>query len=165
MLRAKAFITKHLHREPSLSFGLRLRFEAPLAQRVGKRIKQPVALFPTEAGIRDAQTVDQLLPRHQVLTAGFEVAFDHHTEDSSIAAGDLRRHLTSHLDLFLRIFAAVAMAEVDHDPRWYAGFGQTLGRGIHRRVVVIGLLSAPQDNVAILVAGSRYDCRVAGFGD
>src|SRR5207249_5732769 len=119
-----------------LSFGLRLRFEAPLPHRVGMRIKQPVALYPTEAGIRDAQAVDQLLPRHQVLTAGFEVAFDHHAKNSSIAAGDLRRHLTSHLDLFLRIFAAVALAEVDYDPRWYDGFGLTLVLGIHLRVVV-----------------------------
>ena len=46
-------------------------FHAAFARRVGERIDQSPAVFPTDAGVGDALAVDQGLSRDQILAAGF----------------------------------------------------------------------------------------------
>ena len=52
-----------------LLFRLRLFLEAALARGVRENIKQPVALFPADAGVGDAHAVREILARQQVLPA------------------------------------------------------------------------------------------------
>ena len=55
-------------------------------------------------------TIDEFFARHPILTAGFEMTFDHNAENPGIAVGNLAGHLTTDLNLLFRFFAAVAMA-------------------------------------------------------
>ena len=91
--------------------------------------------------------------REQVLAAGVEVALHHHAEDARRRRRRSAPRLPCDVDLFRWILAAVAVAAVDHDARRKAGFGQTLGAAIDVRGVVVRLLAAAQDEVAVLVAG------------
>ena len=93
------------------------------------------------------------------------MALDHDAENARVAGGDLRRDFLADADLFCWILAAVAVAEIDHDARGNRRFGQTLGRGVDIGRVVVRLVAAAQDHVAIFVAGGRDDGGVAVFGD
>ena len=64
-------------------------FEAALAHGFGEVVDQGAAVFPADAGVGDAEAVDQGFPWHEILTAGFEMAFDHDAENARIAGGDL----------------------------------------------------------------------------
>ena len=135
-----------------LGFAILCGFEPALARGVGESIDQVAAVFPADASIGDTLAVDEWFPGEQILSSGFEVAFDHEAENAWVAGGDLPGHVLADAHLFGRLFAAVAMAAIDHDARGYTGFGQTLGRRIDVGGVVVGLIAAAQDNVAVLVA-------------
>ena len=93
------------------------------------------------------------------------MALHHDPENARVSGGDLRRDIAAHRNLFVGIFAAVAVAAIDHDARRNPGFSETLRGGVDVGGVVIGLLAAAQNNVAILVAGGRHDGRMAVLGD
>jgi hypothetical protein len=56
-----------------LLFGFVIRrcLETPPTHAIGKCVEQSTAFFPTDAGIGDAQSVDQFLTSKQILAAGF----------------------------------------------------------------------------------------------
>src|SRR5258705_4718372 len=92
------------------------------------------------------------------------MALHHDAENSRVSGGDLRRDIAPHRNLFVGIFTAVAVAAVDHNARRNPGFSKTLGGSVDVGGVVIGLLAAAQNNVAIVIAGRRYDRRKAILG-
>src|SRR6266481_5586214 len=55
------------------------------------------------------------------------------------------------------------MTAVHHHAWWEAFRRKERGRSLYRRLVVVWLGTASQDNVAILVAGRRYHRRFPGF--
>ena len=57
------------------------------------------------------------------------------------------------------------MREIDHQPRRQAGLGDFVAGDVHAGGVVVRLLAAAQDDVAVLVADGRDDGGVAGLGD
>ena len=111
-----------------LGFAISLRLNATLANCVCEILYQFTGVFPTDTRVCDAQAVDEFFARQQILTPRFKMAFDHDAEDPGIAVGNLNCHLMADVKLLFRLFAAVAMAAVDHDPCRDAGFRHTLGR-------------------------------------
>src|SRR5581483_4341337 len=83
-------------------------FEAPAAHRVGEGVEQRAALFPADAGVRNALPVDEIFPRDQILASGFQMALDHDAENRAVAGADLRRHVGADRDLALGVLGAVA---------------------------------------------------------
>ena len=56
---------------------------------VGKGVDKFSGVFPTDAGVGDALSEDQVPAWFHVLAAFDEVAFDHHAEDVRVAAARL----------------------------------------------------------------------------
>jgi hypothetical protein len=139
--------------------------DPPLAHGGGQDVNQATSLFPTDAGVGYALTVDELLAGDQILTAGLKVAFDHDAENPRIAQCNLRRDVVTDFDLIGRIFATVAVAAVDHDARGYRRLSEIFGRGVDVGVVIVRLLAAAQDDVTVLIAHGRNNRRVAGLGN
>src|SRR5512146_90227 len=139
--------------------GLLLRpgFDSALAHGLGKMHEQRPAVLPPQASVGDALTVDQLFSGHQILAARLQMAFRHDAEYAIVAAGDLACDVMAHVNLFLRILAAVGMTEVDHEPGRNSRFSQAFGGGVHAGGTVIGLLAAAQNDVAVLVPAGRDD--------
>src|SRR5258708_21600912 len=137
------------------------QLHATLAHGLGKGIEQFAAVFPADAGVGNALAVDERLARHQVLAAGFEMAFEHDTEYAVLPRGELTRDILTNFHLILRIFARVSMAEINHQTLRETRLSERFGCGIDARRIVIWRLAAAQDNVAVLVARGRDDCRVA----
>src|ERR1700674_560728 len=92
----------------------RREFETPLAYRARQQADQLVAVFPPEAAIGDALTVDEFLARDQILPARLQMTFHHHAENAVLAAGDLREHVFCHVSLLLIALLAVGMDEMHH---------------------------------------------------
>ena len=93
------------------------------------------------------------------------MALDHRTHDASVAAGDLAGHVFADADLFVVLFAAVGVAEVDHDLRHQARLLNGLGSDVDALGVVIGSAAAAQDDVRVLVTAGVEDGGLAVFGE
>src|SRR5436190_17519485 len=87
------------------------------ADGVGQLAQRRYRVRPGEARVGDALTACQRLARDRVLPAADQVALDHHARDRAAAGADLARDVARHLGLPRRIFAAVAVAAVDHQTR------------------------------------------------
>src|SRR5687768_9356441 len=111
-------------------FSLDLGFDAALAHGLGEFVEERAALFPGDTAVGNAHAILQGLARHEVLPPAFEMAFHHDAEDALFAAADLRRDVVSHVELLLRILAAVAVAEIDHELGRNAGLRETFARRI-----------------------------------
>ena len=92
------------------------------------------------------------------------MTFDHDAEDVLIAPGDLRRDILHHMNLAGGNLTTVGMAGIDHDPGGKICLGQQGSCVIRGKHVVIWLLAATQDNVAVLVAGGFENRRVPALG-
>ncbi len=122
-----------------------------------------VASHPMHASVIDTPYWSGVA-RNEVLASRIQVAFDHDAEDAIVAGGDLRADVARDVDLAFVPALAVGVRAVDHELRREPGRGELLAcRGDARRVVV-RRLAAAQDDVAILVAGSVHDRRVAALG-
>src|SRR5258706_2632232 len=77
-----------------LLFGFH-QLDAPLAHAVRKRVEQLHAVFPANAPIGDALPVDERLARHQVLTAGLQMALDPAAANTAVAACQLPRDVAA----------------------------------------------------------------------
>ena len=89
---------------------------------------------------------------------------DHHADDAILAAGELLGHRFDHFELPLELLAAVAVRAVDHHLGRDAGRGQVAAGRLDAVRIVIGLLAAAQNDVAVFVARSADDGRVPGLG-
>src|SRR5579859_3356253 len=74
------------------------------------------SLFDGQTGVSYALPVDELLPRSRILSALNDVAFDHDPENGGGAPRKLPGYVLRNNDLFEVIFAAVGVAEIDHEP-------------------------------------------------
>src|SRR3954468_20207205 len=93
------------------------------------------------------------------------MALDHDAEDAVIPAGDLPADLARDVHLLRGIFGTVAVAEVDYNPRRNARFRERLGRDIDVRRVMVRLLAAAENDVAVLVPERRDDRRAPRLGN
>ena len=59
-----------------------------------------------------------------VLVPFLKVAFHHHTHNGFLTTGNLLCHIGAHIHLTLVLFAAVSVAEIDHDTRCQTGLCQ-----------------------------------------
>ena len=138
--------------------------EPPPAYAVSQSVEQFAAFFPAYATIGDADAIGQRLARHQILATGFEMAFCHDAENPVITIGNLAAHILPHIHLAFRLLAAVAVTEIDHDACRNSGLGKTAAGSIHTGGVVIGFLATAQDQVTVLIPGSRDDRGMPGLG-
>ena len=133
--------------------------------RGGELCQQFFAVFPAEAGISNALPVGERLACLQFLRTGDEVAFYHHAEDVVVAGGDLRGNVSAGDELAFVLFAAVGVAEVNHDFFADARFAQRRFGCLHVfGAVVRAVITAAQDEVAVFVAFGGNDGGVAEFG-
>ena len=79
-----AFCNLHsaLNEPESLRLAAFSGLDAALAHRRGESVDEAAGVFPTDASVRDALAIEQLFAGHEILAAGFEMAFDHDAEDS-----------------------------------------------------------------------------------
>uniref|UniRef100_A0A914XQ04 Uncharacterized protein n=1 Tax=Panagrolaimus superbus TaxID=310955 RepID=A0A914XQ04_9BILA len=93
------------------------------------------------------------------------MALDHHTNDALFAVFQLNGDVLDHLRLVFRVLQAVGMAGVDHQARRQLGLGQHLAGIGDAACVIVRLLAAAQDHMAIRIAGGRYDGGTTLLGD
>src|SRR5207237_7406368 len=120
--------------------------------------------LPVDAAVGDALSVGQRLARYHVLATGGQIALDHDAGDALLAFRDLLRDVGDDQRLVLRLLVAVGVAGVDHEPRGHAGTDKFEAGRIDAFPVVVRLVAATQDDVAVLVAGRRRDRRAAALG-
>jgi iron complex outermembrane receptor protein len=142
---------------------LRVLAQAALAYRGGQALEHVEARFPVDAAVRDRLAVAQFLARDQVLAAADQVRFHHHADDAVVAVRDLLRDVGAHRDLVFRLLAAVGVRRVDHQAARQAVGAQRLAGFFDAGGVVVRRLAAAQDDMAVLVAGSGHDRRVAAL--
>src|SRR5262249_47272333 len=94
-----------------------------------------------------------------------QMALDHHAENARIATGDLSRDVARDIDLPFVPLPAVGVRAVDHEPRGETRDGELAAGRLDASRIVIGRLSAAQDDVAILVAGGVHDRGMSALGD
>ena len=98
------------------------------------------------------------------MPAFVEVALNHQAHDAALACGHLRGHIVRHFNLLGVLFAAVGVRDIHHDLRRNArGLERFAGRiDIGGRVV--GLFTATQNDVHILVAARLKNRGLAHLG-
>lgn len=92
------------------------------------------------------------------------MALHHDTHDILLAVFQLGGYVAGDFHLAGVVFAAVGVAEIDHQARGNTGFGELCGSGLDVFGTVIRLFAAAQDDVAVGIAGGVDDGGVAGFG-
>ena len=90
---------------------------APPARRRGQILEERLGLGPTDAGVRDALTIDQWMAWRLILTPGHQMALDHQPQNPPISRRDLGTDLVADLYLALVVLGAVRVATIDHDAR------------------------------------------------
>src|SRR4051812_6351999 len=135
------------------------------AYAVGQCLQQVFRVFPAEAGVGDGHAVLERLARHQVLPAGMDVAFDHHAGDAALPLRELPRDVGADVQLLLELLGRVRVREIDHQLLAQARARKLARCGVDARGVVVRLLSAAQDHVAVLVARGLEHGDVARLGD
>src|SRR5258708_31630381 len=131
--------------------------EAAIPHRLGERFQERRRVVPGEARIGDRDAVLQRLARHQVLATGVEVALHHHAHDAFLARGELHGDVGADVHLLAVLLRRIRVREVDHEVRREARGGELAGGRFHARRVVVGLLAAAQDHVAVVVADGLED--------
>ncbi|KAG1087895.1 hypothetical protein G6F40_013611 [Rhizopus arrhizus] len=121
--------------------------------------------LPDDAAIGDALPVAQRLALHQFLTATAQMALDHHTDAALFAVFQLNGDVLDHLRLVVRVLQAVGVAGIDHQAGRQLGLGQRLAGLGNAACVVVRLLAAAQDHMAVRIAGGRDDGGAALLGD
>ena len=116
---------------------------------------------PVNAGVGDALSVEQWLTGNELLRTCHQIAFDHGADDVWVAGGDLSGDVVANDGLAAVIFAAIGVAEVDHDAGrdsrfFHAGrsVGDTIGRVVH------GFAAPAQNDVAIGISAGHKDGRL-----
>ncbi|KAG1450799.1 hypothetical protein G6F57_016320 [Rhizopus arrhizus] len=102
---------------------------------------------------------------HQFLTATYQMALDQHTDDALFAVFQLNGDVLDHLRLVVRVLQAVGVAGIDHQAGRQLGLGQRLAGLGNAACVVVRLLAAAQDHMAVRIAGGRDDGGAALLGD
>ena len=129
------------------------------SEPVGCLAQQLFRPAPAKAAVRDRHAVTQR--RAQRLAAFEQMALDHHADQRSITLQALFKHVVEHGWLTQRVFAAVGMAAVDHDPCRDLQSGQIavhLGDAV--AVVVRPAMAATQHQVGVGIARRLNDCRM-----
>ena len=104
------------------------------------------------------------LPRHNVLAAFVEVAFNHQAHDAGITPGHLRGHIGSHFNLLVVLLAAVGVRQVNHQLLAQARGFELLASGLHIGGAVVGLFAPAQNHMAVVVATGFKNRGLAHFG-
>ena len=79
-------------------------------------------------------------------------------------AGHLLGNAVADVELLLVLLARIAVAEVDHDFCLQAGLAELHGRRLDALGVVVRLLAAAQDHMAVVIAPSLDDRGMTTFG-
>src|SRR5690606_6058844 len=130
---------------------------APVPHRLGEHLEERDGGVPAEATVGDALPEDERLSGHEVLPALDEVRLDHGADEATIAFGYLSGDVPRHFRLALVFLGGVRVRAVDHHPLGELRAGELLAGGRDGRGVVVGRLSAAQDDVAVVVAASVHD--------
>src|SRR5262245_25767205 len=136
-----------------------------LPHRLGEAREQRRRVAPAEAGVGDALAELEPPAGFEVLAAFDEVRLDHHADDAPLAGGELRADVASHVDLALVLLGRVGVRAVDHQPLLQPGLGELLAGGRDTRRVVVRVLAAAQDDVAVVVAPRLDDRDLAALVD
>src|SRR6185295_10196488 len=83
-----------------------------LSHRVRKRFQQPLAVFPTDAAVGNAESVHQGFARKMILSTGEQVALGHYAYDARITSGDLPCNVATCLHLLLELLRRVGVTQV-----------------------------------------------------
>ena len=92
------------------------------------------------------------------------MALDHGADNAPVPPGDLAGDVPAHVDLLLRLLAAVSVTEVDHHPRAQARVFHLLCRHVNALGVVVRSVTTTQNDMGIRVAGSGEDGRAPLLG-
>lgn len=92
--------------------------------RICQLTQQGFGIFPADTGISHTLAVYKRRITFQVLVPFLKVAFHHHTHNGFLTTGNLLCHIGTHIHLTLVLFAAVSVAEIDHDTRCQTGLCQ-----------------------------------------
>jgi len=132
---------------------------------IGQFAERLPSFVPSHTGIGDALPVDQLLPLYQLLSARDQIAFQHHTDNSLIAACNLPCNITANGDLASVVLVTIRMAAIDHYLRPNARLLHLPASLLHRRRIVVDRLpAASKDNVAVRISPRHEDRRLAMLG-
>ena len=134
-----------------------MRQRATFSDGVGEVEQQLFSCFPADTCIGNRLAVGQFFTRIVVLAAFDQMAFNHHAENRFIARSNLGTGVVAHHHLATEIFAAVAVAKVDHDFLWQADSRQISARCANMRFIVIRRLTTTQNHVAIWIAASGHN--------
>ena len=121
--------------------------------------------FPADTRVGDALPVNEFFSGNEILTAAFQIAFDHGAHNPGVAARDLAADLPADFDLAQVIFLAVGMTQVDHNALREPRRCEFLACGIDAAGVVVRLAAAAQDDMTIFVTHGRDDGGVSFLGD
>ena len=129
-----------MRRRALLRLAVGRRFYAAFAHGVGERVEQRPAVFPADAGVGDALTVDRAACREQdpagPLSNGSRPSSPKmRSSPAAICAATSRPTSTC----LLRILAAVGVAAVDHQRAREPGFRELFARGVDAGGVVVRL--------------------------
>jgi hypothetical protein len=81
----------------------------------GKHLEGGYRGLPSDATIGDALAIRNGLTRHQILSSGNEMTFDHYADNTTVSPGNLFCNRAYHARLVVGMFSAVGVAGVDHD--------------------------------------------------
>src|SRR5215218_2806307 len=143
------------------SLGWRLVPGDPVPARTNRRCQiaqDRLRRFPADAGVGDALAEGEAGGIGEVLPALDEEALQHDADDARFARGDLLRDGAGDAWLAAVVFAAVAVAGVDHHARRHL----TGAEGVERLPdglggIVRAAVTAAQDEVAVPVAAGDDD--------
>src|SRR4051812_9765014 len=136
---------------------------APRLHALRQRLEQSDGGLPAEAWVGHALPEAQLFPRLEVLAAFHQVRLHHDAENPPLTATELAGDVAGHVHLPLVLLRGVRVRAVDHQALGQLRLLQLLARGAHRSRIVVRLLAAAQDDVAILVAARLHDRHLAAL--
>src|ERR1051326_3800627 len=140
-------------------------FQTPVSHRICDFLQEWYGFLPPDASIRDALAVDEFFAWEQVLAPPFQVTFDHHADDSLITSGNLFGDILSDFDLAQVVLLTVGVAQINHHSLGETCGGQFFACDVHAGSIIIGLFSATQNDVAVLISQCRYDGGMPCLGD
>lgn len=138
---------------------------AAVAHGACEVFQQHYGVVPAKACIGYRLTVDQRLAEINFLIAFNEIGLDHDANDVVASAGDLFADVVHDVDLLAALLARIGVGCVDHHHFPVAGSFEDFAGFCHALSIIVGLFSAAQNHVAVLVASGGNDGRDASLGD
>src|SRR2546430_632519 len=136
---------------------------AALLHCLRQRVEDLHRVVPAEAGVGDALAEAQRLARLQLLAPFHQVRLDHHAHDALPATGGLLGVAGWHGGLAVVPVGAGGVRAADRQPLRQLGALELLAGRLHARRVIVRLLAATQDDVAVVVAARLHDRHLAAL--